>query len=151
MLIIICLLKDFMDLLIFGQHFLLPWQWIGKQRLWYAWILRNRSNLTCVEHNPLTFVYEVHVDGMSISWCVWSPYIYPGVCGGQRTTLWSQFFPSNFVWVLGFELRSSGLAASAFIHWASLPTHIPLLNGSIVQWMLGMFLGWSQRQTNQFS
>lgn len=30
-------------------------------------------------------------------------------CGGQRTTSWSQFFPST-LWVPGIQLRSSGLA-----------------------------------------
>lgn len=30
-------------------------------------------------------------------------------CGGQRTSLWSQFSPFKFVWDLGIEFRSLGL------------------------------------------
>lgn len=42
--------------------------------------------------------------GVPVSWHVYS----------QKTTFGSWFFPST-VWVLGMELKSSGLAANTFI------------------------------------
>lgn len=41
------------------------------------------------------------------------------MCGGQRTTHGSQFSLAS-MYISGIELRSSGLAASAFTHQASL-------------------------------
>lgn len=43
------------------------------------------------------------------------------VCGGQRTTLWSWFTLSNFIWVLGVEVQSPDLWASSFTHRAISP------------------------------
>lgn len=40
-----------------------------------------------------------------------------GSCRGQRTTWESLLFPVT-LWVLEIELRSLGLAARAFVHWA---------------------------------
>lgn len=31
------------------------------------------------------------------------------MCGGQRATLWSQFYPFTCMWVLGVEMSSPGL------------------------------------------
>lgn len=42
-----------------------------------------------------------------------------GMYGGRRTARRSLYPPST-IWVLGIELRSSGLAASAFTHGAIL-------------------------------
>lgn len=36
-------------------------------------------------------------------------------CRGQRETLWSQFYPSTFMWVLGIKLRSPGFSGNTFI------------------------------------
>lgn len=38
-----------------------------------------------------------------------------GTCGSLRTALWRQFSPSTFMWVLGFDLQSSGLCGKCFI------------------------------------
>lgn len=32
------------------------------------------------------------------------------VCGGQRTTVWSQFSPSTFIWLLEIKLMSPGIS-----------------------------------------
>lgn len=32
-------------------------------------------------------------------------------CRGQKTTVWSQFFPSTFMWVLGFVSKAWGLCS----------------------------------------
>lgn len=42
--------------------------------------------------------------------CVYVPL---HICGGQRTTLRSQFSPST-MWTLGTELRPTGVVKSAF-------------------------------------
>lgn len=53
----------------------------------------------------IVFIY--YVCAMYIPW---------PVCGGQRMSFRSWFSPTVFV--LGTELRSSGLMASSFTHWA---------------------------------
>lgn len=44
------------------------------------------------------------------------------ISGGQKTT-WKGLFTSSITWVLGIELRSSGLAANASISPASHKPH----------------------------
>ena len=49
-------------------------------------------------------------------------YLCVGMCGDQRTTCGS-LFSKSVMWVLGMELRLSGLVVSAFTHRAVLPAH----------------------------
>lgn len=66
-----------------------------------------------------------------------------GMCGGQRTPIWRQLSPST-MWVLGIELRSSGLVASSFTHWTiSLAWHY-----AKIRWKNYFFLFVSIMSTN---
>lgn len=60
-------------------------------------------------------------------------------CRGKKTTSWSQFSPSIFMWVPGIKSRSLG--SHKHLDWLSYPTSLGLsrvsgLSLSVVAWIL---------------
>lgn len=70
-------------------------------------------------------IFIISIYGVGVWVCV-SPRVRAHaqcICGGQSTTVESQFSP--LTWVPGMQFRSSGLAASPFIHRAILLVLLP--------------------------
>lgn len=65
---------------------------------------------SCLPHYQLAVYLSWNLCG--ISWqlvafatgCAWH-----SICGGQRTTSWSHFSPSTYMWAVGLQLRLPGL------------------------------------------